>query len=74
MASCTWSVSGTDAGDFEISNEDGTFGALTFKETPNYEMAADANRDNVYNVTVVATDKGVANNGGRRDVFDERTR
>ena len=62
MASCTWSVSGTDAGDFEISNVVGeaTFGALTFKKAPNYEMPADANRDNVYNVTVVATDKGVA--------------
>ena len=33
-------------------------------------MPADANRDNVYNVTVVATDKGVATN----DVFDEENR
>ena len=56
MASCTWSVSGTDAGDFEISNVAATFGALTFKEAPNYEMQADANRDNVYMVTVVVTD------------------
>ena len=56
MDSCTWSVSGTDAGDFEISNETAAFGALTFKETPNYEKPADANRDNVYMVTVVATD------------------
>ena len=56
MASCTWSVSGTDAGEFEISNEADAFGALTFKETPNYEMPADANRDNVYMVTVVVTD------------------
>ena len=56
--SCTWSVSGTDAGDFEISNVDGaeTFGALTFKEAPNYEKPADSNGDNVYMVTVVATD------------------
>ena len=51
----TWSVSGTDSGDFEIS----TAGALTFKEAPNYEMPADSNRDNVYMVTVVATDAGV---------------
>ena len=56
MASCTWSISGTDAGVFKISNEDGTFGALTFKKAPNYEMPADANRDNVYMVTVVVTD------------------
>ena len=33
-----------------------TFGELTFKEAPNYEMPADANRDNVYMVTVVVTD------------------
>ena len=74
MASCTWSVSGIDAGDFEISNGEGTttFGALTFKKAPNYEMPADANRDNVYNVTVVATDKGVATE--RWTVFDEKNR
>ena len=40
---------------FEISGA----GALTFKETPNYEMPADSNGDNVYMVTVVATDAGV---------------
>ena len=74
MASCTWSVSGTDAGDFEISNEDGTFGALTFKETPNYEMPADSNSDNVYNVMVVATDKGVATMVDGVDVFDEKNK
>ena len=57
MASCTWSVSGTDAGDFEISNVDGdTFGALTFKEAPNFEKPADSNKDNVYMVTVVVSD------------------
>ena len=33
-------------------------------------MPEDANRDNVYNVTVVATDKGVATD----DVFDEKNR
>ena len=52
MDNCTWSVSGADSGDFEISNE----GALTFKEVPNYEMPADATRDNIYMVTVVVTD------------------
>ena len=58
MASCTWSVSGTDAGDFRISNEpDGTFGTLTFKDAPDFEMPADSNRDNVYMVTVVLTDQ-----------------
>ena len=54
-ADVTWSVSGTDAGDFEISSA----GALTFKEAPNYEKPLDSNGDNVYMVTVVATDAGV---------------
>ena len=48
----TWTLSGTDAGGFEIS----AAGVLTFAETPNYEDAADNNTDNIYQVTVVATD------------------
>ena len=41
----------------EVSNEaDTTFGDLTFKNKPNYEKPADADKDNVYMVTVVATD------------------
>ena len=32
---------------------------MTFKEVPNYEAPADANRDNEYMVTVVVTDKGI---------------
>ena len=52
----TWSVSGTDRDDFAVSET----GVLTFKETnpPNYEIPADSNRDNEYEVTVVATDSG----------------
>ena len=52
----TWSVEGADADKFEIVE---TNGALTFEEAPNYEMPADAGGNNVYNVTVVATDNGV---------------
>ena len=40
---------------------DPTTGVLTFKDAPNYEMPADAGRNNVYNVTVVATDSGDVN-------------
>ena len=41
----SWSVSGTDADDFDISNvTDITSGELTFKEAPNYEMPTDSNR------------------------------
>ena len=47
----TWSTEGADGGDFRISND----GMLTFASSPNYEMPADADTDNVYMVTVKAT-------------------
>ena len=47
-----WSKTGADAGKFDIS----TSGALTFKAQPDYEAPGDANKDNVYEVTVVAAD------------------
>ena len=52
-----WSVSGDDAGDFEISSD----GALSFKSSPNYESPADADGDNAYKVTV-------SRSGGSLDV------
>ena len=71
-ATCTWSLEGADAGDFNIGNQTaGTIGQLTFKEAPNYEAPADANRDNVYMVTVVVTDAGIEGKGklsAERDV------
>ena len=48
----TWSITGADTGKFNI----GTDGALTLKAQPDYEMPTDSNGDNVYEVTVVATD------------------
>ena len=48
----TWSLAGADAGDFTISG-----GALTFNASPDFEDPADANRDNVYELTVVVTDE-----------------
>ena len=50
----TWSLSGDDAEDFVINE-----GVLTFGATPNFEDAADANTDNVYLVTVEASDGAV---------------
>ena len=50
----TWTVSGTDSDDFEISQT----GVLTFASIPDFENPADANQDNDYLVTVVATDQG----------------
>ena len=57
----TWSLSGPDAGDFTI-----TGGALTFRESPNYENPVDADGDNVYEVKVAATDAD--SNRGERSV------
>ena len=72
---CTWSLKGSDAGDFNIGNESTDLGQLTFKEIPNYEMPADANRDNMYMVTVVVTDAGIEGKGklsAERDVVGYR--
>ena len=48
----TWSLTGTDSGDFDINSA----GAVTFKETPNFEEPEDSDRNNVYNFTVVMRD------------------
>ena len=47
-----WSLSGSDGGDFVISET----GTLTFRNTPDYDRPADSNRDNIYLVTVRAYD------------------
>ena len=47
-----WSLGGSDAGDFSISED----GELTFRNTPDYDRPADSNRDNEYLVTVRAYD------------------
>ena len=48
----SWSLTGTDAGDFAIDES----GQLTFRNVPDYERPADSGRDNVYEVTVRASD------------------
>ena len=48
----TWSLSGTDRGDFNISQD----GELTFRNTPDYERPADSGGNNEYLVTVRASD------------------
>ena len=56
-------LSGTDASDFNLTDtiaaggtdDDGTY-ELAFKVVPDFEMAADAGRNNVYNITITATD------------------
>ena len=48
----TWTLEGADAGVFDISSD----GVLTFVSAPDYETPADADMDNTYMVTVIATD------------------
>ena len=53
-ASITYSISGgADAGLFNIN---ASTGAVTFKASPNFEAPADAGADNVYEMTVRASD------------------
>ena len=53
-ADVTWSVTGADHDDFEISKDGGV---LTFREPPDHDEPADDDQDNEYLVTVVATDQ-----------------
>ena len=59
----TLALAGADRGkfDFDITNGD-----LGFKAEPDYEKPGDANKDNVYEVTVEATD--AVGNTGTKDV------
>ena len=49
----TYSLTGDDAALFDV---DPSTGVVTFKAAPNYEVPLDTGGDNVYNVTVVASD------------------
>ena len=51
VVSVVLTLSGTDEALFNL-----TAGGLTFKASPNFEAPKDAGKDNVYNITVVATD------------------
>lgn len=51
-ATIAWSLAGDDRDDFDMS----VTGVLTFASIPDFEAPADANRDNDYSVTVVASD------------------
>ncbi len=48
----TWGIAGADAVRFAI----GVTGGLSFNSPPDYEKPRDGNKDNVYEVTVVASD------------------
>jgi len=51
--SVTFSLEGADASLFNI---DASTGAVTFKSAPDFENPADADSDNIYEVTLVASD------------------
>ena len=55
-------MSGADSSKFSIA----TNGALTFNDPPDFEAEADANSNNIYEVTVTATDS--TGNTASRDV------
>ena len=52
-ADLEWTLTGRDADDLDIVD-----GVLTFKNGPDFEAPTDSNRNNVYEVTVQATDLG----------------
>ena len=58
----TWTLAGTDADDFTLSNSSVTNGVstieLTFRAQPNYEAPTNSRRNNIYDVTVTVTDMG----------------
>ena len=54
-ASAQWTLEGADLGDFMVEGS-GASVMLKFRRSPNYEMAADADTDNTYMVTVKAND------------------
>ena len=58
-----WSLAGADAAHFEVS----AGGVLSFAEPPDFEARADTGRNNVYNVTVRATDRDLNDPSGLRD-------
>ena len=53
----TWSLGGTDSSQLSIDSS----GRLIFANDPDYETPQDADADNVYEVTVTATDNGDPN-------------
>ena len=53
-SSITYAITG--GADASLFNINASTGAITFKNAPNYESPADAGADNVYNLTVTASD------------------
>ena len=56
LVDVTWSLTGADSDYFSITKDEFNYGGLNFKSPPDYETPTDANTDNVYEVTVNASD------------------
>ena len=56
-AALSYTMGGTDAALFDIN---AASGAVTFKVSPNFEAAGDSGADNVYDITVTASDGGLS--------------
>ena len=68
-----WSLSGDDAAKFELTGTTANFRTLEFKEQADFEDPGDLNGDNIYEVTVVASD-GTNKARAVRDRQDHRQR
>ena len=55
----TWTLEGDDGALFTITAISSTKAELMFRSSPDFEMPADANKDNEYKVTVKVTDNGI---------------
>ena len=67
----TWSLEGNDAGEFTITkNADGD-GELKFRNAPNFEMPADADTMNDYDIRVKVKDNGIPGNRGSSNQLDD---
>ena len=53
----TWSLQGDDRGDFTITGDSGGRGVVAFSGPPDYENPSDSDRQNDYELTVIATDE-----------------
>jgi hypothetical protein len=58
----TWALSGVDSAYFEINEK----GVITFSNTPDFENPLDNNADNLYEISVIATDGN--NNSSEIDI------
>ena len=66
----TWSLEGNDAGGFAITKNAQGHGELKFASVPNFEMAADADTMNDYDIRVKVKDNGIPGNRGASNQLD----